>query len=537
MKVAEEIHVLFHAALLGRTDVIRNALSALKGVLTDHRELRKSISTGRPDDGATPLHLAASFAHQDAVRALLSSGADPSVRNAAQNSPYQVAQGGARSGFHVYLFEQIASGNIHTVGLLLDGGVSPSVVDEKGDSALHWAVSFGHIDIVTILLEAGAEVDMANSEGHTPLTIACIEGNGEIAHLLLNEGADPRRVSIADKEGRLSAPILELLNTPFTPSYPLRAKLEERRRAGTDGASASTSRALGELAFFQSDAEDWVREASTSAESVPWDLASDDQSSSLVIWPPAQRQRRCGSVLELGTAETIFLCVSTEIDIFPLLTWSGLMDALDTLGFHTQVKRSAPGCRLRLCIDQRICPGRHRFNLSITTQCVQLLASDSTGLLYAVYAFIQILQLHSEVRVANGVTKVSLPCVSISDWPDVENRAVLWSFRASSRNSSAVLREMVEFLSKLRINMIHLIIDTLTSPKFVEDLLSNEITTVVSSKIGSASTDSTPATASNSTANAKKPALAAKIFALEEVCGRNRVELVPAIIFTYLSQR
>ena len=68
----EELIVLFHAALIGRTDVVQNAIASIKssGNFTDE-EVSSFISTGRSEDNATPLHIAANFGHTDVIRALL----------------------------------------------------------------------------------------------------------------------------------------------------------------------------------------------------------------------------------------------------------------------------------------------------------------------------------------------------------------------------------------------------------------------------------------------------------------------------------
>jgi len=64
------IIVLFHAALLGRTDVVQNAISSIKA-LEGEEQTSRIISTGRPEDGCSPLHVAALFGHTDVIRALL----------------------------------------------------------------------------------------------------------------------------------------------------------------------------------------------------------------------------------------------------------------------------------------------------------------------------------------------------------------------------------------------------------------------------------------------------------------------------------
>jgi hypothetical protein len=68
--VPEEIKVLFHACAIGRTDVVQNAVSALRQGKSAE-ELAKAISVKRREDEATPLHVAVNFAHNDVIRALL----------------------------------------------------------------------------------------------------------------------------------------------------------------------------------------------------------------------------------------------------------------------------------------------------------------------------------------------------------------------------------------------------------------------------------------------------------------------------------
>lgn len=195
------------------------------------------------------------------------------------------------------------------------------------------------------------------------------------------------------------------------------------------------------------------------------------------------------------------------------------MDILDKFSFQAQVKRSSPGCRLRLCIDPQAVPGRHRFDLSITESMASLVASDSTGLLYAVHALVQLIQLHSEVQTGKEGTIVSIPSVALRDWPDVMNRAVLWSHRSYCRTSSSGMREMVELFSKLRINILQLIVDPVLAGESDE-----------ASPAASSSAVGAEPTASQMNA-------AGKIFALYEVCCRFCVELVPTVAFSSLQHK
>lgn len=68
--IKEEIVVLFHAASLGRTDIVQSAIKELRGKCSPE-EASRIISSGRPEDGATPLHIAAKLGHSDVIRALL----------------------------------------------------------------------------------------------------------------------------------------------------------------------------------------------------------------------------------------------------------------------------------------------------------------------------------------------------------------------------------------------------------------------------------------------------------------------------------
>ncbi len=73
----EEISVLFHASSIGRCDVVQNAVGALRSSGASEEELFSLISTGRPEDDATPLHLAAVSGHSDVIRYLLVSWVRP----------------------------------------------------------------------------------------------------------------------------------------------------------------------------------------------------------------------------------------------------------------------------------------------------------------------------------------------------------------------------------------------------------------------------------------------------------------------------
>ena len=73
------------------------------------------------------------------------------------------------------MFEQIAMGNQKAIRLLIEGGVSPNIIDDSTvrNSGLHWASSFGNVEVAVELLSHGSEVNILNAFRQTPLHVAC----------------------------------------------------------------------------------------------------------------------------------------------------------------------------------------------------------------------------------------------------------------------------------------------------------------------------------------------------------------------------
>ena len=82
------------------------------------------IDEGTPDDGVTPLMLAAGLGYSRVVR------------------------------------------------ILLNKGANVAMVDSSGMTALHWAAQGGHLAVTKLLVKAGADVEAKASQGCTPLNLA-----------------------------------------------------------------------------------------------------------------------------------------------------------------------------------------------------------------------------------------------------------------------------------------------------------------------------------------------------------------------------
>jgi ankyrin repeat protein len=114
----------------------------------------------RSPDGFTPLHIAA-FAHNaDAVRALISAGAD--VNALATASFAQVTPLGTAATF----------GTLEIAELLLDHGADPEKTSDHGNTPLHSAAANGNADLVGLLLARGANTGATTSDGRTPADLA-----------------------------------------------------------------------------------------------------------------------------------------------------------------------------------------------------------------------------------------------------------------------------------------------------------------------------------------------------------------------------
>jgi ankyrin repeat protein len=156
---------IFAAAIQGDTVAIETLLAA-------NRPLVSAVSS----DGWTPLHLAAHFGKQEAVRLLLNKGAKADARstNAMQNTPLHAAAAGRAA--------EVAT-------LLLDHGASVNARQNGGWTPLHAAAQNGDIELARTLVEAGADVNARAENRQSPLDLALTRGKQAMAEWLEAQGA------------------------------------------------------------------------------------------------------------------------------------------------------------------------------------------------------------------------------------------------------------------------------------------------------------------------------------------------------------
>lgn len=156
---------IFAAAIQGDTGAIETLLAA-------NRRLVSAVSS----DGWTPLHLAAHFGRQEAVRLLLNKGAKADVRsaNAIENTPLHAAAAGRAAG---------------VATLLLDHGAGVNARQQGGWTPLHAAAQNGDIEFARTLVEAGADVNARADNRQSALDLALTRGQQAMVDWLEARGA------------------------------------------------------------------------------------------------------------------------------------------------------------------------------------------------------------------------------------------------------------------------------------------------------------------------------------------------------------
>ena len=137
--------------------------------------------------------------HTEIAKRLVYSGADINAVNNYHHSPLFVAlekqnvalielflTSGVKEGLTpAYLFRSVANKNEMGVLAMLKGGVSPNIVNEKGNTPLIVSASLGDLPSLQDLLAYRANVNAANKEGNTALIYAARYNHPDVIKMLL----------------------------------------------------------------------------------------------------------------------------------------------------------------------------------------------------------------------------------------------------------------------------------------------------------------------------------------------------------------
>ena len=139
---------------------------------------------GADNDGSTPIHISVARENYKLTQQILKLGlVDVNSRDSTGRTALHWA---AASGFK------------NIVGLLCDSGADPTIVDNLGCGASHYAAQMNHVECAEVI-QGHLQEDVADQDGRTPLHWAVMQGNIEVMQALLAAGSDANR---GDSEGR-----------------------------------------------------------------------------------------------------------------------------------------------------------------------------------------------------------------------------------------------------------------------------------------------------------------------------------------------
>lgn len=189
-------------ALLGATSAVAQpaelTIAARNGDLEAVRVLLTSGADPDPKGVATPLYFAAQGGHLEITEILIEHGADPN----------------SLSKFGTSLHIAARRNEIDIAELLLSSGANPNAIGGDFDNTpLHEAAEKGAIEIARMLLANGANVNVRNSYREPAVHLAMRRGRIELANLLEASGASalsaaPISAALADANlelGRVKA--------------------------------------------------------------------------------------------------------------------------------------------------------------------------------------------------------------------------------------------------------------------------------------------------------------------------------------------
>jgi hypothetical protein len=159
----------------------------------------------RYDLNWTKLHWAAWGNRLEAVKKLISDGADLNAATTQGQTPLHLA---AKKGWQ------------DVVRFLVKEGADVNTKDNVGMTPLHWAAHLGHVEVVQILLSLGADINAKTNGGSTPLHIATPS-----CHPLLE--ATRKKAQEKPQEDGYTAALVEASHSLFTAtSKMLKANLD-----------------------------------------------------------------------------------------------------------------------------------------------------------------------------------------------------------------------------------------------------------------------------------------------------------------------
>lgn len=171
-------------------DYLRGKKIDVEALLAREEERRKSMESNELDDEfwkkrreEKTAHLLKGAARADAVKKVLALINSPDIKPVINQSIED----------HTALGLAAENGDVEIVEALLKAGADPNLKDGAQQTPpIYHAVRNGHAPVAEILLKAGADSNAKDRTGEAPLVEAADWGDPEMVRMLLDAGADPK---------------------------------------------------------------------------------------------------------------------------------------------------------------------------------------------------------------------------------------------------------------------------------------------------------------------------------------------------------
>ena len=150
---------LIYASLHGHLEVVKYLI-----------EQGADITIREQEDSRDAFIMASSQGHDEIVKYLVANGAE--IKNVQVDDDINSTD---EEGNTVLMYA-VQEGNVEAVKTLLSNGADHSVQNNYGETALYWSASDGNFEILKLLIEAGAvdvkgrnSIDIADHKGHVEI--------------------------------------------------------------------------------------------------------------------------------------------------------------------------------------------------------------------------------------------------------------------------------------------------------------------------------------------------------------------------------
>ncbi|KRX21874.1 Eukaryotic translation initiation factor 3 subunit K [Trichinella nelsoni] len=435
-------------------DDLRCAVEVDESVDVRHAVVNKVIAPY-----GTLLHYATKLERIDAVRVLLSEGADPSVLNEEGFSAFDIAQSKeVKCVYFQYFFEMIAQSKY-----LCEYGFSVNAQNASGDTALHLALSRDEPEIVQCLLDFKADLSIKNNAG-----LDCRRSNSTVSEqrdlFSSFNSLDDDDVDNADQ--------LPSSEHEFAASSPeVKGQIVVENGMAVVNGRGSCDWAVDESGDVVPDEPH--DEQSRRIQSAAWKLLSN-------VWPEPQLTRvrldesdgcSCCCLPEDSTNHgsqqlqlNVYFYSSSEVGHGPLVDqWQQLVPLFESCGFQVHFQQAVFNGQFPFEASALVCgvyAGRFRrcesYRLKVGgRRPIELISSDLAGFNAGLRTLAQLFVRTARVEIPSPW---SLPRLCVDDFPSRPVRAVLFDLAGCRVPTVQTLHDtasrLVSWL-KLNVLMVH----------------------------------------------------------------------------------